>query len=366
MSFPLEGRDMLFDDLARRAFGFSGGHMPPQNGSGNENGQTLTPADTPLATAPHTRIGIALGGGAARGWAHIGVLQVLASAGIMPHVITGTSIGAVVGGCHASGKLAEIEVFARSLTKRRVVGLMDFHLGGAGLIAGGRLKRLLERDLGTGRIEDLPIKFAAIATELNSGHEIWLTKGPLVEAVRASYALPGVFDPVKLGGRWLMDGALVNPVPVTAARALGADVVICVNLNGDVARRGTTIQSHSAEPDAMDEPQIEVRPTGWLGAGLNSVRGTASRLKGMASGRSDDRPGLAGIMIDAFNITQDRISRSRLAGDPPDVMLSPKLGRVGLFDFHKAEESIELGALAAERALPEIRAAIAADEQVGR
>jgi NTE family protein len=357
---------MLLDDIARRAFGFSGGHMPAQIAPTNAATQVEEPVGNLHAPSPHTRIGIALGGGAARGWAHIGVLHVLASAGIKPHVITGTSIGAVVGGCGASGKLTEIEVFARSLTKRRVVGLMDFHLGGAGLIAGGRLKRLLERDLGTGRIEDLPVKFAAIATELNSGHEIWLTKGPIVEAVRASYALPGVFDPVKLGGRWLMDGALVNPVPVTAARALGADVVICVNLNGDISRRGTTIQSHSSEPDALDEPEVEVRPIGWLGASFNSVRGTASRLKEIASGRSDDRPGLAGIMIDAFNITQDRISRSRLAGDPPDVMITPKLGRVGLFDFHKAEESIELGALAAERALPEIHAAIAADEQVGR
>jgi NTE family protein len=307
------------------------------------------------------RIGLALGGGAARGWAHIGVIEVLTEAGYGPDVIAGTSIGAVVGGCFCAGKLPQLAEFATTLTKRRVVGLMDFHIGGAGLIAGGRLKRLLERDLAGTRIEDLPHRFVAIATELGTGHEIWLTRGPVVEALRASYALPGVFDPVKLGGRWLMDGALVNPVPVTAARAMGADVVICVNLNSDLAGRGTTIQSHPADPDPEILPEIDVRPTSrWLGG----ITGAARRMRGMvgrqAQGKSGyDRPGLAGVMVDAFNITQDRISRSRLAGDPPDVMIGPKLGRIGLFDFHRAQDIVELGRQAARRSLDDIAAMVA-------
>lgn len=330
---------MLWDDIARRAFGLGGGGATMNDMSVAE----------PLRRS-RPRIGLALGGGAARGWAHIGVIQALTEAGYGPDVIAGTSIGAVVGGCFAAGKLPQLGDFAMSLTKRRVVGLMDFHIGGAGLIAGGRLKRLLERDLSDLRIEDLPQRFVAIATELGTGHEIWLTRGPLVEALRASYALPGVFDPVKLGGRWLMDGALVNPVPVTACRALGADVVICVNLNSDLAGRGTTIQNHPADPDPEILPEIDVRPTSrWFGG----ITGAAKRVRGMV-GRSNDRPGLAGVMVDAFNITQDRISRSRLAGDPPDVMIGPKLARVGLFDFHRAEEAIELGRQAAERALEEI------------
>lgn len=302
------------------------------------------------------RIGLALGGGAARGWAHIGVLEVLAEAGYAPDVIAGTSIGAVVGGCFAAGKLEQLRDFALGLTKRRVVGLMDFHIGGAGLIAGGRLKRLLERDLAGVQIAELPQKFAAVATELGTGHEIWLTRGPLVEALRASYALPGVFDPVKLGGRWLMDGALVNPVPVTAARALGADVVLCVNLNSDMTGRGTVIQSHGADPDPEPEPPVGARPAAsrWFG-------GMRERMRGIV-GRVNDQPGLAGVMVDAFNITQDRISRSRLAGDPPDVMIGPKLGRVGLFDFHRADEAIALGRHATERALEEIGAMIAANQ----
>jgi len=303
------------------------------------------------------KIGLALGGGAARGWAHIGVLEVLAEAGYAPDVIAGTSIGAVVGGCFAAGKLPQLSEFAASLTKRRVVGLMDFHIGGAGLIAGGRLKRLLDRDLTGIRVEELPLRFVAIATELGTGHEIWLTHGPLVEALGASYALPGVFDPVKLGGRWLMDGALVNPVPVTAARALGADIVICVNLNSDLAGRGTVIQNHAADPDPV-VPELDIRPTSrWLGG----ITGAARRMRGLVGRQADDRPGLAGVMIDAFNITQDRISRSRLAGDPPDVMIGPKLGRVGLFDFHRADETIEFGRHAARRALDEIAAVVAAN-----
>lgn len=302
------------------------------------------------------RIGLALGGGAARGWAHIGVIEVLTEAGYAPDVIAGTSIGAVVGGCFAAGKLPELADFAMSLTKRRVVGLMDFHIGGAGLISGGRLRRLLELDLGMIRIEELPLRFVAIATELGSGHEIWLTHGPVVEALRASYALPGVFDPVKLGGRWLMDGALVNPVPVTAARAFGADIVICVNLNSDLAGRGTVIQTHVAEPDPV-VPELDVRPSSrWLGG----FSGAAQRLRGLV-GRPEERPGLAGVMIDAFNITQDRISRSRLAGDPPDATVGPRLGKVGLFDFHRAAEIMDLGRQAARRALDDIAVAIAAN-----
>lgn len=336
---------MMLETIARRAFGMGGGGTAMNDLSAEHTIRYGKP-----------RIGLALGGGAARGWAHIGVIEVLVEAGYAPEVIAGTSIGAVVGGCYAAGKLDQLSEFATGLTKRRVVGLMDFHIGGAGLISGGRLKRLLDRDIAGLRIEELPQKFAAIATELGTGHEIWLTHGSLVDALRASYALPGVFDPVRLGGRWLMDGALVNPVPVTAARALGADVVICVNLNSDMAGRGTIIQAHGADPD----PEVgEVLAGSVQHSWLDGVLGAAKRVRGLV-GRSRDQPGLAGVMIDAFNITQDRISRSRLAGDPPDVMVGPKLGRVGLFDFHRADEIIRLGRQAAERSLDDIAAVIAA------
>ena len=301
--------------------------------------------DAPVApreTRGKVKIGLALGGGAARGWSHLGVMRVLAQAGIVPDVIAGCSIGAVVGGCYAAGKLDPLEAFAKSLTKRRAMGLLDFHFTGAGLIAGGRLQRLLDQDLTDLRVETLPIRFCTIATELVTGHEIWLTKGALVDAMRASYALPGVFDPVFLRGRWLMDGALVNPIPITAARALGADVVICVNLNSEVRARGTVI--YDAGEPVEDEIVAEIEePRRW--GFFPSPRAKAPKRPA---------PGMATVMVDAFNITQDRIARSRLAGDPPDVMVAPKLARMGLFEFHRAEECIELGRQTAERALPDI------------
>jgi NTE family protein len=175
-------------------------------------------------------------------------------------MIAGCSVGAVLGGCHAAGKLDKIEAFARSLTKRRILGLLDFQFAGAGLISGKRLRALLERDLGTSSISDLAPKFAAVATEITSGHEVWLTQGSLVDAIRASYALPGVFEPLNSGGRLLMDGALVNPIPVTLARALGADIVICVYLNGDPRSRGTVIPAHSCERDLQSSTPTQ---TSW-------------------------------------------------------------------------------------------------------
>ncbi|MCX7324810.1 MAG: patatin-like phospholipase family protein [Hyphomicrobiales bacterium] len=341
---------MNWDRIVRRATGLGGG-------GSTMNIETLGRQEAPSGKP---RLGLALGGGAARGWAHIGVLKTLRKAGLEPDIIAGTSIGALVGGVYAAGRLQDLEDWARSLTKRRMVGLMDFHIGGSGLISGDRLKRLLGTELMDITIEDLPLTYAAIATELGTGHEIWLTHGLLVDAMRASYALPGVFDPVKLGGRWLMDGAMVNPIPVSAARAMGADVVICVNLNGDAGGRGTIIQSHRADLDQNHmTPDLEIRPTSsWL----RSFSGAAQRVRSLVGRAQDENPapGLVGVMIDAFNITQDRISRSRLAGDPPDSMISPRLGKIGLFDFHRAHETIEQGAIAAERALDDILAAIAA------
>ncbi len=302
------------------------------------------------------KIGIALGGGAARGWSHIGMLRVLESEGIVPDVVAGTSIGAVVGGCYAAGKLGEIEAFARSLTKRRVMGLLDFRIGSSGLIAGDRLKRLLEKDLGDRRLETLPIRFCTIATEIGTGHEIWLTRGGMVDAIRASYALPGIIDPVRIRNRLLMDGALVNPIPITAARAMGADIVLCVNLNGDLKLRGTTIQSFDGGDDDEVVDAVIAEPRRW---GLfGPVRDAADRVRRRGT-RETFGPGIASIMIDAFNITQDRISRSRLAGDPPDLMVSPKVGAIGLFEFHRAAEAIELGAEATRRALPDIHELLA-------
>jgi NTE family protein len=296
------------------------------------------------------KIGLALGGGAARGWAHIGVIKALAAVGIKPDVIAGTSIGAVVGACYAAGHLEDLEAFARELTRRRVFGYLDFNFTGTGLISGQRLCERLDKHLGDRAIEDLDCRFTAVATEIGSGHEVWLSRGRLVDAVRASYALPGVFRPVKIGGRWLFDGALVNPIPVTVCRALGATYVIAVNLNFDVCSRGTVVPHFEAQLPAPALIEDQEPVTGKNGVAVRRL------LQRQIFGKGEAAPGISTVMVDAFNIVQDRIARSRLAGDPPDAMISPRLNGIGLFDFHRAEELIERGQAAVRREFEDIAA----------
>ncbi len=304
-------------------------------------------------------IGLVLGSGAARGFAHIGVIQALLERGIVPDIVVGTSIGALVGGCYAHNQLAELESWARSLTLRRIIGYLDLRIGGSGLIGGGRLARQLSEAVGTLTIEELPVRFAAIATEVGTGHEIWLTHGSLALAMRASYALPGIFPPVRLGGRWLMDGALVNPVPVSAARAFGARVVIAVNLDADRFARGATIASHGS--DDSDEPP-DAPPPGTPRKAFSGLRGMfgVERLLRRQIFPTDNRPGFSTVMIEAFNIMQDRLTRMRLAGDPPDVHITPHIGHVGWLDFHRAADAIAAGKAAAEKALDPILDTISA------
>jgi len=322
--------------------------------TGRKNGDRAAAADPDAAPPPRPTIGLALGGGAARGFAHIGVIRTLVSKGLAPDVIAGTSIGAVAGGCYAAGHLDEFEQWGRGLTARNILSYLDINLSGSGLIWGRRLAERLDGALENIAIDDLPLRFAAIATEIGTGHEIWLTHGRLVDALRASYALPGIFSPVRIGGRWLVDGTLVNPVPVAAARALGARLVIAVNLNADLFGRGMTIASHGsdAEDERLDAAMRQRR-------GLRGLFGAEQILKRQYFGRPG-RPGISTVMIEAFNVMQDRITRSRLAGDPADVMINPQLGRIGLFEFHRAAEAIALGAEAAERALEPLVKAIAA------
>ncbi len=287
---------------------------------GRGNGPDQFPPLPDELTRPLRKSGVALalGGGAARGWAHIGVLRALDEAGIRINMIAGTSIGALVGGCYLAGKLDELEEFARGLTKRRVFGLMDFHLGGNGLLGGMKLTARMQQHMNGLRFEDLDRPFVCVATEIKTGHEIWLSSGSLITAMRASYALPGVFEPVHCNRRTLVDGALVNPVPVSVCRAHEQPLVVAVNLHYDLFGRAAVVK-HSA----IDEPVM-------------------AAMEGVPSER-ESRLGITGVMVEAFNIIQDRISRARLAGDPPDLSLQPKLGHVGLTEFHRADELIRLG-----------------------
>jgi NTE family protein len=301
-------------------------------------------------------IGIALGGGAARGWAHIGVLKTLVAAGLEPDIVAGTSIGAVAGACYVTGRLSALEDFACTLTRRRIFGFLDINFAGSGLITGQRLNARLEQHLREFTIEQLERKFIAVATELGTGHEVWLNKGSLVNALQASFALPGIFRPVQINGRWLIDGALVNPIPVSVCRAHGARIVIAVNLSNDIFSKGAVIHDQGAFGDALALAE-SVEGTELVGT---NGRAAVHLLHRQIFGRTNGAPGMSAVMMDAINITQDRIARSRLAGDPPDITIGPKLGDIGLFDFHRACEAIELGARAAEKQIDEIKFAVRA------
>ncbi|TPI16022.1 patatin family protein [Mesorhizobium sp. B4-1-3] len=284
------------------------------------------PASSGGASDPKSQktigISLALGGGCARGWAHIGVLRALDEAGIEVSMIAGTSIGALVGGCYLAGKLDELEEFARSLTKRRIFGLLDLNLRGSGLFGGMKLDARLREHLASVRFENLSKPFVAVTSEIRTGHEIWLSNGSLITAMRASYALPGVFEPVNCNGRILVDGALVNPVPVSVCRAYEQPLVVAVNLHYDLFGRAAVIK-HSA--------------------GELVVENDAPRLGQAEHQAHHTRLGITGVMVEAFNIIQDRISRARLAGDPPDMSLQPKLSHIGLTEFHRADEAISIG-----------------------
>lgn len=290
----------------------------------HEDGNGVAVPAEPQAVEPKARksgVSLALGGGAARGWAHIGVLRALDEAGVEIDMIAGTSIGALVGGCYLAGKLDELEDFARSLTKRRMFGLMDWSFGGNGLLGGMKLNAKMQQHMAGLTFADLPKPFVCVAAEIRTGHEIWLSSGSLIKAMRASYALPGVFEPVTCNRRVLVDGALVNPVPVSVCRAYEQPLVVAVNLHYDLFGRAAVIK-HSA-----DDVDDEVRE-------LTVKRGASER---------EARLGITGVMVEAFNIIQDRIARARMAGDPPDLALMPKLGHIGLADFHRADEAIRLG-----------------------
>ncbi|WP_062235953.1 patatin-like phospholipase family protein [Aureimonas sp. N4] len=295
---------------------------------------------SPKPAAPKRGVALALGGGAARGWAHIGVIRALTEAEIPISMIAGTSIGALVGGCYLAGHLDELEQFALSLTRRGMMRFFDIRWGGGGLIGGARLHRRLAAELADLRIEELTRPLVCVATEARSGHEVWLDSGSLVLAMRASYALPGVFPPVECNGRRLLDGALVNPVPVSVCRAVEEPLVVAVNLHYDLFGRAAVLRmsAENALPQRPDDASA-IDPSL-----AQSARGA----------REPDRIGIGRSMVDAFNIIQDRISRSRLAGDPPDYTVHPRVREIGLSEFFRARECIAFGYEEAMRGMHEI------------
>lgn len=294
------------------------------------------------------KVGLALGGGAARGWSHIGVVEALLEAGIKPVAIAGTSMGALVGGAHAAGRLDALRRWAMAVDRRTIMSLLDISLTGGGVIDGRRIQNLLE-DLGIeGPIESFQVAWA-VATDLSDGREIWLDKGPAAAAIRASIAMPGILSPVLLGDRWLVDGGLVNQVPVSTCRALGADFVIAVNVGeGLLGRRRDKLR---AAIDNGGDVMRAARVAQILDQMPATLREPAERVLPHLMKDGPQAPGYFDVLVNALIIMQEKITRSRLAGEPPHVMIAPDVTAINLIDFDRAEEAIAAGRTAAEKEL---------------
>ena len=280
-------------------------------------------------------IGLALGSGAARGWAHIGVIAALEKEGIRPDVVCGCSIGALVGAAYVSGKVVELGEWVSSLEWHDVVGLLDLSFRG-GLIRGEKVLSYCAQHFFADDFDAVDRPFACVATELASGREVWLRDGKLPDAVRASIALPGLFSPVERNHRVLVDGGLVNPVPVSLCRALGADIVIAVELGSGLVGRGHG--KTLAKTILPAEEGLASRLLGKIGIGNG------------APDEADSLPSLADVIASSINIMQMRIARSRLAGEPADVLISPRVAQLEMMEFHRAKEAIDEGHEAVARA----------------
>ncbi len=284
------------------------------------------------------RIGLVLGSGSARGWSHIGVIRALAEMGIVPDMVCGCSIGALVGAAYANGDLDKLEGWVRGLDWPDVLGLIDVGLNG-GLLKGDKLVAFFERHFVDHDFAALPMPFACVATELATGREVWLREGSVAAAVRASAALPGLFAPVMRDGRLLVDGGLVDPVPVSLCRAMGADVVIAVDLNSDIV--GSALRRTAANG--------------------NGAPNWGSRLlSSLGLGRDCEIPPLSSVLSASLHIMQKRIAMSRLAGEPADVLLAPRLAQLALMDYHRADEAIAEGRAAVLRMKSAIEYAMSA------
>lgn len=282
------------------------------------------------------RLGLVLGSGSARGWAHVGVIRELVAHGYMPDMVCGCSIGAFVGAAYANGDLDKLEQWVMSLTWQQVVKLFDISLSG-GLLKGDKLIAFFERHFVDRTFAELPLPFACVATDLATGHEVWLREGSVAAAVRASIALPGLFKPTSRDGQMLVDGGLVNPVPVSLARAIGADIVIAVDLGSDIIGKSS-------------------RRNGQEGSVSSGWKQTLADKLGF--GEQADSPSLINVLTASINIMQTRIARSRLAGEPADVLITPRLAHLALMDYHRAKEAISEGRDAVRRMLPAIQSVL--------
>lgn len=290
------------------------------------------------------KIGLALGSGAARGWAHIGVINALERAGIEIDIVAGCSIGSLVGAAYSCGRLSALESWVRAFKYWDVLRLMDVSWQRGGLLRGERVFNQYRQILPFTEFSHCEKHFGAVATNLSTGRELWFTSGDLHHAVRASCSMPGLMSPVAHNGYWLVDGAVVNPVPVSLTRALGADVVIAVDLQHD---------AHLMQQDLMSLNLTQNGTESAVGETLAWHKRLRSRL-GRVTPKRPAAPTAMEIMTTSIQVLENRLKRNRMAGDPPDILLQPVCPQISTLDFHRANDAIAAGQLAVEKKLDEL------------
>jgi NTE family protein len=314
-------------------------------------------------------VALVLGSGGARGLAHIGVVEVLREAGVEVVAVSGSSMGALVGGLHAAGRLDEYTEWALQLTRLDIVRMLDVTLSKPGTIRGERIFRMVGELLRDVRIEDLDIPFTAVAVDLLSNREVWFQEGSAELAIRASAAIPSFFVPVVLHDRVLVDGGLLNPVPVAPVAAVRADRIVAVTLSGRASTRGGPLTESAGPSDPATLERIRAAAGRWLeSTRLDAIRRTRAEERVATPpvmAPAADEPALAttpieadfrarDVMFTALEVMQDALGRHRLADYPPDVLITVRRDACRSLDFHRAGEMIELGRRLAEEALPAI------------
>jgi NTE family protein len=273
------------------------------------------------------KLGLALGSGGARGLTHLGVINALLSAGVRIEFVSGASVGALIGAFFAAGKLDELIAFTAPLTRKESLKLADIMFPTSGLIEGKKIEQFLRDHLGTMKIEDLPVRFACVATNFYTGQEVIISRGDLVTAVRASISIPGVFKPVAVDGMLLVDGGVVNPVPVQVVRDLGAEFIIAVDICPEIAKKMT-----------VQRPIIDAGRTGGT-AGKEEIK----------------LPNIFEIIMGSITIMESQIVDMRMKTERPDIIIKPAVEDIGTYDFHRYQEGVQRGMSATEQIFSRIR-----------
>ena len=296
------------------------------------------------------KIGLALGSGSARGLAHIGVIRALKDARIHIDYVAGTSIGAAIGAVYASGKLDSMQDAYLAMDWKKIAYFFDVVFPKSGIIDGKKVTDFMREYVHSDKIEELPLPFKAVATELNSGEEVVLETGDVIDAVRASISVPGMLTPVRRNGRVLVDGGLVNPVPVNVARAMGADIVIAVDINHGI------VEGKAPIPQAKSQPDTDIfKSLSLLGneryrsamerieKGLQSLDSNPTLIQIRAWLAEESLPNIFEVLLSSINIMETQITSTRLQIDPPELLIQPPLGSVRFLEFNRAEEIISIG-----------------------